>query len=269
MALRRNPVRSQRFSRYKDSGECGKNHWFPDLQPLCHVHKQIAVLNKESYAASIFAQADDLLVFSLFANKGKKRRHHQIKRPESALPLTTSASEGSQTPLSNEGGRRAATICKPLVSGGESSWEGVTSTVSRLQEELSEFHSEHEQQQWAACLKQFVNSTGHQEAQLVSESNKSLLYRYSLIYASASVVQVGKVTYTGQEASFGLKAACDIEAGTYIMETCSSMSLDTVHSSGPSIIEAAARQLGPQGPRLILGPFQFVNHDCDPNGQVS
>jgi len=86
VALRRNPVRSQRLSPYKDSGECGKNEWFPELEPLYHVHKQIAFLNKEAYAASIFAQADDLLVFSLFANKGKKRRHRQIKRPEPAQP---------------------------------------------------------------------------------------------------------------------------------------------------------------------------------------
>jgi len=53
------------------------------------------------------------------------------------------------------------------------------------------------------------------------------------------------------------------------METCSSMSLDCASAPGPSVIEAAPSQLGPMGQRLILGPFQFVNHDCKPNAQVS
>ena len=143
------------------SGRDVDSEWFPELEPVCPIHKQIGVLNKEAYAASIFAQADDLLRFSLFANKGKKRRHHQIKRPEPVQPLTTSTSEGNQTPLSNEDGRRAATICKPMLSGGESSWEDIVSIASRLQEEFTEFRSEHEPQQWAACLQQYVNSTGH------------------------------------------------------------------------------------------------------------
>lgn len=161
MGLRRNPARSKRFSLYKDSDVCGKVEWFPELEPHDHVHKKIMDLNKEAYEGSILAQADDLLVFSLFANKGKKRCHHQIKRPEPAQPLTTSTLEGNQTPLSNEDGIRAATICKPLVSGGESTWEDVASTASRLQEEIAEFRSEHEPRQWAACLKQYVNPAGH------------------------------------------------------------------------------------------------------------
>jgi hypothetical protein len=53
------------------------------------------------------------------------------------------------------------------------------------------------------------------------------------------------------------------------METCSSMSLDCTSSPGPSVIEASSNQLGPMGPRLILGPFRLVNHDCKPNAQVS
>src|SRR4029077_3829079 len=97
----------------------------------------------------------------------------------------------------------------------------------------------------------------------------SLLYRYSLLYSSGSSVRIIKVSHTGQEASFGLKATHPIPAGTFIMETCSSMSLDCTSTPGPSVIEAASNQLGPIGPRLILGPFRFVNHDCKPNAQVS
>jgi hypothetical protein len=84
-----------------------------------------------------------------------------------------------------------------------------------------------------------------------------------------SAVAICKVTHTGTEASFGLKARRDIPFGSYIKETCSSMSLDQVSERGPSIIEAASSQIPPSAPRLILGPFRFVNHDCDPNSHVS
>ena len=46
------------------------------------------------------------------------------------------------------------------------------------------------------------------------------------------------------------------------------MSLDCTSTPGPSVIHAASNQLGPMGPRLILGPFRLVNHDCKPNAQV-
>lgn len=47
------------------------------------------------------------------------------------------------------------------------------------------------------------------------------------------------------------------------------MSLDLVSEPGPSVIESVLGQSGPLGPRLILGPFRLVNHDCKPNAQVS
>ena len=78
-----------------------------------------------------------------------------------------------------------------------------------------------------------------------------------------------KVTHTTKSAGFGLKAICPIPAGTFIMETCSSMSLGVAPGPGPSVIQATSNQLGPIGPRLILGPFRLVNHDCKPNSQVS
>ena len=52
--------------------------WDPKLKnPESKVDRQIHVLNNDAYLADIFGRADDLLLFSLFANKGKKRRHHQ------------------------------------------------------------------------------------------------------------------------------------------------------------------------------------------------
>jgi len=97
----------------------------------------------------------------------------------------------------------------------------------------------------------------------------SLLFRYTLINMPGSAVAISKVTHTRREASFGLKARRDIQVGSYIKETCSSMSLDQVSEQGPSIIEATSSQIPPSAPRLILGPFRFVNHDCEPNSQVS
>ena len=95
----------------------------------------------------------------------------------------------------------------------------------------------------------------------------SLLYRYSLIYSSGSAVAICKVTYRRDEVSFGLKARRNIPQGSYIKETCSSMSKDVVLKPAPSIIESTAGQLGKRGPRFILGPFRFVNHCCKPNAQ--
>jgi hypothetical protein len=71
------------------------------------------------------------------------------------------------------------------------------------------------------------------------------------------------------KASYGLKATCTIQQGTFIKETSSSMSTDVFEGLGPSVIQPTPGQLGPQGPRMILGPFRLVNHDCKPNGQVS
>ena len=97
----------------------------------------------------------------------------------------------------------------------------------------------------------------------------SLLYRYLLLYMPTSAVKICKVTHTGFKASFGLEACRPIKAGTFIKETCSSMSVDTVPEGGISVIEAIPSQTGPPGLRSILGPFRMVNHDCNPNCKVS
>jgi hypothetical protein len=36
-----------------------------------------------------------------------------------------------------------------------------------------------------------------------------------------------------------------------------------------SVIMSNPDQKGPLGPRLMLGPLRFANHDCQPNAQVS
>ena len=66
----------------------------------------------------------------------------------------------------------------------------------------------------------------------------------------------------------GMVAVKDIPAGIFIIETCSCMSRDVVKLSGPSIVKSCPGQLGPSGNRSVLGPFRFINHDCNPNAQV-
>jgi hypothetical protein len=235
------------------------------------------MLNREAYPHEMFARADDLIIFVAFVNKGKKRRSHAVS-PEPAQPqpcgddrnstLDFEESEGQEHPpegISNEEGTLGAKICRDLFSGKEPSWETAVKSVKALQEQIKAF--QREDKRWSACLSQYAHALllpVH-----LSHSLVSLLYRYSLMYSSGSSAKILKVTHTRKKATFGLKAARKIPSGSFIMETCSSMSRDPASSQGPSVIEPAPKQLGPQGPRLILGPFRFVNHDCKPNAQVS
>jgi hypothetical protein len=90
-----------------------------------------------------------------------------------------------------------------------------------------------------------------------------------MMYSPTTAVGSMKVTYDEETVSYGMKARRDIPIGVAIKETCSSMSSDAALTPGPSIIEGSVKQLGPNVPRFILGPFRFLNHDCSPNAQVS
>src|SRR5262245_58970954 len=93
-----------------------------------------------------------------------------------------------------------------------------------------------------------------------------MLLRYSILHSNSSPVKVSKIVY-GDVICGGLEATSDIPAASYILSTCSSMSKD-LHNRGFSIIQSHPQQKGPIGNRLILGPFRFANHDCEPNCQV-
>jgi hypothetical protein len=100
----------------------------------------------------------------------------------------------------------------------------------------------------------------------------SLLSRYDLLYSEESPVHLDKVSYDdGTTISAGLKAKIKIPASTPILSTSSSISRDLVpaHLSCISVIMSAPDQKGLLGPRLMLGPLRFANHDCQPNTQVS
>jgi len=257
MAVRRNPPRLSKSVAIASSA--ADSDWFPEIkEPTSEVHQQINTLNCQAYPSKMFAKADSFLIFTAFIQKGKKRRHHAVKS-EPAHPSV------NHDLLSKEDGILAAKICKQHFSSNEPSWEAVVQSVSDLQDKILKFHSD--DKGWSACLQQYVPFVPLSPP--LSHLSISLLYRYSLLYSSGSSVRIIKVSHTGQEASFGLKATHPIPAGTFIMETCSSMSLDCTSTPGPSVIEAAPNQLGPRGPRLILGPFRLVNHDCKPNAQAS
>jgi hypothetical protein len=96
----------------------------------------------------------------------------------------------------------------------------------------------------------------------------SLLYRYALMCSPTTAVGSVKVSFDAKTVSSGMKARHKIPAGMAIKETCSSMSSDAAPGKGLSIIQGSNRQLGPNVPRMILGPFRFVNHDCNPTAQV-
>ena len=257
MAPRRNPARSSRS--VPITPPTVESDWFPDIKdPGSKVHQQINALNLQAYPSEMFARADSFLMFMAFAQKGKKCHHHAVL----SEPAQANA---NRTPLSNEDGILAAKICKEQFNGSEPSWEAVVQSVNDLKDQIFDFHSE--DKDWPACLSQCGDLISLSIP--LSHFSISLLYRYSLLYSSGSAVRIMKVSHNHQQASFGLKATRTIPAGVFILETCSSMSLGPASTSGPSVIEAAPNQLGPIGPRLILGPFRLVNHDCNPNAQVS
>jgi hypothetical protein len=80
-------------------------------------------------------------------------------------------------------------------------------------------------------------------------------------------VRLEKVAFSGK-VSAGLKAGCFIPAATCLLTTCSSMAQGIALGGGFSVIESHPSQKGPTGPRVLLGPLRFANHDCDPTCQV-
>ena len=89
--------------------------------------------------------------------------------------------------------------------------------------------------------------------------------------SKGSPIQLEKVSFESGVVAAGLKACKPIGGSTPILATCSSMSSDVIENGKDviSVVLSNSCQKGVQGPRLILGPFRFANHDCDPNCQVS
>lgn len=99
--------------------------------------------------------------------------------------------------------------------------------------------------------------------------NNSLLSRYSILYSDQSPVRIEKVSFDGGiSISGGLKANCVIPPSTAILSTCGSMSKNVLAVEEQSVSAIEGPEPHYPGKRLVLGPFRFGNHDCDPNCQV-
>lgn len=109
------------------------------------------------------------------------------------------------------------------------------------------------------------------KSQSIDPYSISLLFRYTFFCSPESNVSLDKVELEQGRVVAGLKTARDIEGGSYLLATCSSLSSDAVgtHLGSLSVVQPSPRQLGCQSPRLALGPFRFANHDCNPSAQAS
>lgn len=101
----------------------------------------------------------------------------------------------------------------------------------------------------------------------------SLVSRYHLLHQRPeSPLALEKVRFNVGGAgtiTCGLKATRFIPVASFLLSAGGSMSSDLVQGKPAiSIIESSMQQKGPHGPRLLLGPFRFANHDCKPNCQV-
>ena len=149
MAPRHNPQRSTRSSTRMDLSVVDDSLWFPDIKnPESLVHRWINALNHKAYPSDIFAKADDILVFTMFARKGKKHWHYVV------VPAPAQTHEPILHLLKEEG-MQGAHICKELFLGNKPSWEIITQLVEDLQQQISKFQSE--DKRWSACLKQYVH----------------------------------------------------------------------------------------------------------------
>jgi hypothetical protein len=163
-SLRRNPSRAARSAQPVVEEVC----WIPELGSprYTDADRRLDSLNQEAFPSKMFCQADNLLMYALFAGKGKKRRYNKLT-PQQAQGSEAQGSEGPASepsppppppppPMSPDEGRQAAAICKDLMdlNTPEASWDSVGRAVSRLQEEVPSFQSG--ERRWSACLQQCV-----------------------------------------------------------------------------------------------------------------
>lgn len=148
---RRNPPRASRSTRPLNTPD----DWFPELKDSetrsgddHSVNRQINILNKEAYPSHLFSKADNLLVYSFFVKKGRKKRHHAVD-PQPAQPE-------KRTALNAEDGTSAANLCRTIFNGSEFTWEDVKAVVKDMQTIPMFKVDEEEGPNWSACLKQWV-----------------------------------------------------------------------------------------------------------------
>jgi hypothetical protein len=230
---------------------------YPENRPTNDFERRIALLNKQTFLSSSFSAVDDILVYSLFSSK-RRTAGYRTMIPDRAFR--------DPRPLINkEQGLTIRHIYKDCVGeqgkGLEKSLEAASVSIVKA---LPDFLGKDE----LPILLQYVDGDLRIFFLLM---RFSLLTRYDFLYSEESPVHLDKVSFDGNAISVGLKARVKIPASCPILSTSSSMSSDIIPENlhSVSVIMSAHDQKGPVGPRLILGPLRFANHDCDPNTQVS
>jgi hypothetical protein len=132
---------------------------------------------------------------------------------------------------------------------------------------------------------QYVNS--HHSFRLVARRlltflRFSLSIRYHLMFAEDSNITLKRVKFgSGLPVCFGMRAKKDIPSSVAILRTATNVAADDPYRfdrKGTHIPERVklsvikphhGMKTSDSSPRIMLGPLRFVNHDCNPNAEVS
>jgi hypothetical protein len=227
-------------------------HSYPDHEPITVFEKVVAALDSEAYLACRYASVDDAITYSLFSKKSRPSYYNrlQLKRIGTGSFPTT------------EEGLAIARTCYGVIDHDHPTskqWQDAANTLCENHPHLFQSTDKELLQQWVWVTESIL---------IAYKKPYSLLGRYFLLHSLDSFVGIDKISFDYKSATGGLKATRDIPALTVLLTATSSMSSDLVEGGGHSVIESNSKQKGPVGPRLILGPIRFINHDCMPNCQV-
>lgn len=99
----------------------------------------------------------------------------------------------------------------------------------------------------------------------------SLLRRYAIFFTPGAPVRptiTRRVSLGIVRLTYGLKSCQIIPSGTYMFNTCGSMSSNCIDLEGVLSVRRHPSQLGAIGARAVSGPLRLAQHDCKPNAEV-
>ncbi|TFK69906.1 hypothetical protein BDN72DRAFT_959219 [Pluteus cervinus] len=214
---------------------------YPDNPPETVLGHAVNALGKENFEADRYAYIDALITFSLFFT-------HLRSDNQRALPLDDTLDLGCLAITEEEGSHIYQTCHRSIPKDQplEPTRQSCRETASSIQEKFPRLFEETD-----------------------VEIMTGLLLRYFLSYSEDSPVRVRKTTKTGDDGvrtlCAELKAIRQIPALTYILSANGLVSSNEAESGGLFILQG---QPGTAEKRLILGPFRFLHHDCQPNCQI-